>query len=106
MLDFSSAFTYLDTMSIRNPNFYFRFSTLLILISSFFTSTSVAHYVDIRQAVTPTYASANSTLYTTPNPTTESAADAALDRGVLSFLNNILTKDFLPINGNSICKSF
>ena len=79
----------------------------LVIFVNLFAEFSFARYIDIRQAPTttsassPAQASANNDLCATPNPT-ESAAEAALDRGVPFFLNDVITLDFLPNNGNNM----
>ena len=74
-----------------------------------FAKFSSARYIDIRQAPTttsagsPAQASANEALCATPGPT-ENVTEAALDRGVPFFLNDIITLDLLPNNGNNMCQ--
>jgi hypothetical protein len=68
-----------------------RFLMLLVIYVSLFTQISVARYMAVRQAPTPTttapptQASASNALCATP-ASTEDMTDAALDRGVPFFL--------------------
>jgi hypothetical protein len=85
-----------------------RFWITLVIFVNLFVEFSVARYIDIRQAPTttsagsPAQASANNDLYATPSPT-ENVTEAALNRGVPFFLNDVITLDFLPNNGNNMC---
>ena len=87
----------------------FNCHTLVILLYLSLLAQASARYLEVRQIATPTsaitQASANNALCVEPNPTAESMADAALDRGVPFFLNDVLTEDFLPNHSNSMGKS-